>query len=86
MSASASPLSGRFTAPAVMALTVLVFGAAVAFVTDRLRTELHQQILEGQAGYLSDLAAWQLDDAAQSAVALGVPEVPGEIFAAVLKT
>jgi signal transduction histidine kinase len=72
------PPSGRITRLSVLGVTVLVFGAAVAVMTQQLRVGLREQILRREAEMLAAIASMQLDDAAE--------DVPAAMFVAVLKT
>ena len=76
----------RFTHYAVLALTVAVFAAVVAFVTLQLRAGLREQVLLGEAEHLSSVASMQLAISATKVAGLGLTEVPGELLAAVLET
>lgn len=80
-SPSTSPV-GRFAQSAAVLLTLAVFGAAVAFVTFRLRDGLRQQILLTQAETLSAVASLQLAITAQDE---GTADAPGALLNAVLK-
>lgn len=75
---AAPPPSGRITRLSVLGVTVLVFGAAVAVMTQQLRAGLREQILRREAEMLAAIASMQLDDAAE--------DVPAAMFVAVLKT
>ncbi len=79
--ASPSP-PGRLTQLAVVALTLAVFAAVVAFVTLQLRGSLRQQILSREAEKLADVASMQL---ANGDAEVGLPEVPDDLLVAVLK-
>jgi signal transduction histidine kinase len=84
MSAPADPPSpGRTTHFAVVALTVVVFGSAVALVTFQLRAGLREQILRREADFLAAVAAMEVDEATPRGVSL--EEAPGAVYVAVLK-
>jgi signal transduction histidine kinase len=84
----ASSPSGRFPRFAVVVMTMLVFGGAVALVTLQSQAGLRQQILQREAEILTAIASMQLDEAAAAAEAANLPldEVPGSLLVAVLKT
>jgi signal transduction histidine kinase len=73
--ASASPFAPAPRAAALLALVAVlaVLGAALAFVTARLRTELREAILAREARALAAVAAMQLELAAEERRALGLP-------------
>jgi signal transduction histidine kinase len=81
---SAVPFSppDRATRIGVVALTVVIFAAGVAFVTMRLRRELRQQLLDREAAMLRTVASMQL---AEEAAAAGGMRLPGASLAAVLR-
>jgi hypothetical protein len=81
---SAVPFSppDRATRIGVVALTVVIFAAGVAFVTLRLRRELRQQLLDREAAMLRTVASMQL---AEEAAAAGGMRLPGASLAAVLR-
>jgi hypothetical protein len=85
MAAPALNSSRRSAHFGVLALTVIVFGAAVAVVTLQLRAGLREQIVLREAGWLEAIASMQLADMAEKG---GEPieSVPGALFVAVLKT
>ena len=74
--------TGRPAQAGVLALTVIVFGAAVAAITWQLRAGLREQIVRREAGWLEAIVSMQLADAAET---LGAPieEVPLALFVAV---
>jgi signal transduction histidine kinase len=78
--------SGRFTLVIVLALTLAVFGAVVAFVTLRLRVGLREQVLAREAEALAAVASLQLANESEALPELGVSDAPGQLLAAVLKT
>ena len=82
MPASTFSSPDRATRVGVVALTVAVFAAVVAFVTIRLRDGLQAQVLAGEAATLSAVASLQL---ANEAEGLGVKNSPDALYAAVLK-
>jgi signal transduction histidine kinase len=85
----ASPTSsapGRSATIAVVALTIVVFSAVVAFVTLRLRAGLRDQILYARAETLAAVASLQLANGAEALAEVGLIDAPGELLAAVLKT
>ena len=59
MSVTSTP--GRFAQVGVLTLTVAIFGAVVALVTLRLRSDLRQQIFRGWAENLGAVTSMQLD-------------------------
>jgi signal transduction histidine kinase len=77
MSVSPASSSGRFTHVIVLAITVIVYGGAVAGMTLQLRAGLLEQILKREAEHLTATASMQLDEANTDA--------PGALFVAVLK-
>ncbi|MCX6954101.1 MAG: hypothetical protein NTV51_18280, partial [Verrucomicrobia bacterium] len=79
------PPTGRHAQFAVVALTLAVFAAVVAFVTLQLREGLRERVLSGKAETLSAVASMQLAIGAEPFAELGETEVPGELLAAVLK-
>src|SRR5688572_21157178 len=80
-----SPSSGRSAHFAVLALTVGVFGAAVAAVTLQLRAGIREQILRREAGWLEAVASMQLTEASANA-SEPIEQLPGALLVAVLKT
>lgn len=76
----------RFAPVAVIALTVVVFAAGLAFVTWQLRTRLREQVLLREGESLSSVAAMQLANSTAEMAELGLAEVPGDLLSAVLKT
>lgn len=70
----------------VLALTVIVFGAAVAVVTLQVRAGLREQIVRREAGWLEAIASMQLAQQAESSGGEPIESVPGALFVAVLKT
>jgi signal transduction histidine kinase len=70
----------RATRVGVVALTVVVFAAVVAFVTVRLRRGLQEQVLLGHAETLSAVASLQLGNEAER---VGMSNAPGALFKAV---
>src|SRR4051812_12486125 len=74
---------GRYAQTAVVVLTLAVFGAAVGFVTLKLRDGLRQQVLVSRAETLAAVASLQLTISADE---LGVADAPGALLDAVLKT
>lgn len=86
MSAARPVFPQRFTHVIALALTVLVFAAAVAFVSWRLRAGLRDQILRREATTLTAVASMQLANEAEELAALGITDAPGQLLAAVLKT
>jgi signal transduction histidine kinase len=70
----------------VLALTVLVFGAAVAAITLQLRAGLREQILRREAVWLEAIASMQLQEAAETLGEQSIEKVPGAVFVAMLKT
>ena len=84
MSAAApSPNHGRSTFLVVLALTLAVFAAAVAFVTWQTRSGLREQILSHEGESLAAVASMQLAIEAEQA---GFADLPGGLQAAVLRT
>lgn len=79
------PSTGRHAYLAVVALTLAVFAAVVAFVTLQLRDGLRQRSLLSKAETLSAVASMQLAIGAETLGELGVTELPGELLDAVLK-
>lgn len=77
---------GRFAPAAVIALTAVVFGAGLAFITWQLRLRLHEQVLLREGESLSSVAAMQLANNTAEMAELGLAEVPGDMLSAVLKT
>jgi signal transduction histidine kinase len=80
---------GRSAQIAVVALTLAVFGAAVAFVTVQLRSGLRRQALSSKAETLSAVASLQLAIDAKEFADLSdvnLPEPPGALLDAVLRT
>ena len=75
---AASSSSRPFAHLTVLAVTVIMFGAAVAAMTMQLRTGLREQILKREAEILTAITSMQLDNA--------LDELPGALFVAVLKT
>ncbi|MGH7943447.1 MAG: sensor histidine kinase [Opitutaceae bacterium] len=87
MSASVIPKSaGRSAHAGVLALTVLVFGAAVAAVTWQLRAGLREQIVRREAGWLEAIVSMQLADAAETLGGEPLEQVPLALLVAVLRT
>lgn len=86
MSVSPHTPPGRFAQFAVVALTLAIFGAAVAFVTVRLRSGLRQEVLRSKAETLAAVASLQLAIVAKEYEDLNVPGAPGLLLEAVLKT
>lgn len=78
MPAPAASPSSRFTRLSVIAVTMSVFGAAVALMTTQLRSGLREQLLRREAEMLAAIVSMQLDDAPGDA--------PADLFVAVLKT
>lgn len=74
--------SGRATYFVVLALTMAVFAAVVAFVTRELRARLREQILAHEGASVANVATMQLANSA----AEGGADTPGELLAAVLQT
>ena len=83
MPVAPSPNSGRSTYAIVLALTLAVFAAVVGFVTWHLRTDLREQILSHEGESLAAVASMELANEAEQA---GVPDLPGSLFAAMLRT
>lgn len=83
---SVPTFSGRSAHFAVLALTVVVFGAAVAVVTWQLRAGIREQILRREAGWLEAVASMQLAEAATNLGDEPLDKVPGLLLYAVLKT
>ena len=79
-------LDGRSAHFAVLALTVLIFGAAVAVITLQLRAGIREQILRREAGWLEAVASMQLSEASAYAAGEPIELVPGALRVAVLKT
>jgi signal transduction histidine kinase len=77
---------GRFAHFGVLALTVIVFGAAVAAITLQLNAGLREQILRREARWLEAIASMQLEDAAETLGEEPIERVPLAMFVAVLKT
>ncbi|WP_158277339.1 HAMP domain-containing sensor histidine kinase [Opitutus sp. ER46] len=67
-------------------MTLLVFAGVVAYVSLWLRQGLREQVLRREAETLTEIAAFQLATEAESLAKLGLPEAPGELLNAVLKT
>ena len=65
-SADLPPSTSHRAAAVGLGLTVLVFGAAVAAATLRLRSGLREQILNREAATLAAVASMQLDNSAAS--------------------
>src|SRR5688500_5921035 len=87
MSASVNPNSaGRFAHAGVLAVTVIVFGAAVAAVTWQLRAGLRDQIVGREADWLEAIVSMQLADAAEFLGGEPIESVPLALLVAVLKT
>ena len=87
MSASAaSSTPGRFAPVGVITLTVVVFAGVVFAVTWQLRAGLREQILRREAATLAAVASMQLDNSAAEYGGVSLPEVPGALLVAVLKT
>ncbi len=87
MSATAAPsTSGRFAPIGVITLTVLVFAGVVFTATWQLRAGLRDQILRREAATLTAVASMQLDNSAAEYGDVSLPEVPGALLVAVLKT
>ncbi len=84
-SAEHPPSTSHRAAAVGLGLTVLVFGAAVAAATLRLRSGLREQILNREAATLSAVASMQLDNSAAEYGTAAVGEVPGALLVAVLK-
>jgi signal transduction histidine kinase len=84
-SAELPPSRSQRAAVAGLGLTVLVFGAAVAAATLRLREGLKEQILRREAATLAAVASMQLDSGAAEYGTTAVGEVPGALLVAVLK-
>src|SRR5688572_10989672 len=83
---AATPTSPRPSAHfGVLALTVAVFGVAVATVTWQVRTGLRDQIVRREAGWLEAIASMQLEERASTLVE-AIEDVPGALLVAVLKT
>ena len=80
------PPPGRSAQLAVVALTLAVFAAVVAFVTLQLRAGLRQQTLLRGAETLAAVASMQLANGAEALAEVGLTDAPGELLAAVLKT
>jgi signal transduction histidine kinase len=78
MPAPAASPSSRFTRLSVIAVTMSVFGAVVALMTQQLRSGLREQILRREAEMLAAIVSMQLDDAPGDS--------PADLFVAVLKT
>src|SRR5688500_15489711 len=76
---------GRSAHFAVLAFTVIVFGAAVAAITWQLRAGLREQILGREAAWLEAIASMQID-AAETLSGESIQSVPGALVVAVLKT
>lgn len=83
---SVSTLSGRSAHLAVLALTVVVFGAAVIAITLQLRSGIREQILRREAGWLEAIASMQLAEMAVNSDGEPIETVPGALLVAVLKT
>jgi signal transduction histidine kinase len=83
---SVSTFSGRSAHFAVLALTVVVFGAAVAVITLQLRAGIREQILRREAGWLEAVASMQLAEGAGNLGGEPIEKVPGALLVAVLKT
>ena len=77
---------GRFAHFGVLALTVAVFGAAVAAITLQLRAGLRDQILHREAAWLEAITSMQLAEAADTLGGEPIENVPQALFVAVLKT
>jgi signal transduction histidine kinase len=77
---------GRSAHFIVLAMTVIVFGAAVAAVTLQLRGGLREQILQREAAWLEAIASMQLAEAASTLGGEPIENVPGALLFAVLKT
>ena len=77
---------GRFAHFGVLALTVVVFGIAVAAITWQLRAGLRDQILRREAAWLEAITAMQLAEAADTLGGEPIENVPQALFVAVLKT
>lgn len=81
-----TPSPGRYAPVAVLAVTLFVFALVVAYVTLWLRTGLRDQILRREGEALTEVASLQLTTEADTLAQLGVPDAPGELLNAVLKT
>lgn len=83
---ASTPARGRVAPVAVLAVTLIVFGLAVAYVTFWLRSGLREQVLRREADALAEVASLQLANEAEALAKLGVTDAPGELLNAVLKT
>lgn len=83
---SVPTFSGRSAHFAVLASTVVVFGAAVALIAWQLRAGIREQILRREAGWLEAVASMQLAEAAENLGDEPLDKVPGLLLFAVLKT
>src|SRR5687767_10516409 len=86
MAVSVSKPSDQSAHFGVLALTVIVFGAAVAVVTLQVRAGLRDQIVRREAGWLEAIASMQLAQQAESSGGEPIENIPGALFVAVLKT
>lgn len=84
-SADLPPSTSHRAAAVGLGLTVLVFGAAVAAATLRLRSGLREQILNREAATLAAVASMQLDNSAADYGTTALGDVPGALLVAVLK-
>ncbi len=84
--ATSTPSPGRYAPVAVLAVTLLVFAAVVAYVTSWVRNGLRDQLLQREAEALSEVASLQLTTEADALAQLGVADAPGQLLNAVLKT
>jgi signal transduction histidine kinase len=86
MSESApTPVSLRRTRLAVLAVTLLVFAALIAFATWQLRTGLRDQILRREGETLAAVASLQLATGEAALAEVGLADEPGELVNAVLQ-
>ena len=74
----------RATRVGVVALTVVVFAAVVAFVTVRLRRGLQEQVLGAHAEMLSAVMSLQLHHEAENLRASGIEDAAGALTTAVI--
>src|SRR5687768_4685372 len=78
--------AGRSAHAGVLALTVVVFGAAIAAVTWQLRAGLREQIVRREAGWLEAIVSMQLAAAAETLGDEPVENVPLALLVAVMRT
>jgi signal transduction histidine kinase len=85
MPAAAYLVPDRTTRVSVLAITLLVFAAAVGSVTFLLREGLREQVLQRDALALASVVTLQLENEVEELDRLGIGEVPGQLLYSVLK-